>query len=78
MRDKELKSDPSKDEESDPDLARAKDLIALHADVKLTHQEGTDKAQPPGITIAKSDQQIKLFAPRGIAATAEESPEAGI
>jgi hypothetical protein len=44
MRDKELKSDPSKDEESDPDLARAKDLIALHADVKLTHQEGTDKA----------------------------------
>jgi hypothetical protein len=30
-------------EESDPDLKRAKDLLELHATVKLAHQDGTDK-----------------------------------
>jgi hypothetical protein len=27
---------------SDPDLKRAKDLLELHADVKLAHADGTD------------------------------------
>ena len=29
--------------DTDPDLQRAKDLIALHSDVKVAHQDGTDK-----------------------------------
>lgn len=28
---------------SDPDLKRAKDLLELHADVKLAHADGTDR-----------------------------------
>lgn len=27
----------------DPDLKRAKDLLSLHATVKLAHQDGTDE-----------------------------------
>jgi len=30
-------------EDSDPDLHRAKDLLELHATVKVAHQGGTDK-----------------------------------
>lgn len=32
---------PSKDD-NDTDLKRAKDLLALHATVKMAHQDGTD------------------------------------
>lgn len=34
---------PDESENSDPDLKRAKDLLALHANVKVAHQDGTDK-----------------------------------
>lgn len=30
-------------EDSDVDLKRAKDLLELHAEVKVAHQDGTDK-----------------------------------
>ncbi|KAK3054411.1 hypothetical protein LTR09_004679 [Extremus antarcticus] len=30
-------------EQDDPDLKRAKDLLDLHANVKLAHQDGIDK-----------------------------------
>lgn len=33
----------SSTENSDPDLKRAKDLLELHADVKLAHADGTDR-----------------------------------
>jgi len=33
----------SAQDEQDPDLKRAKDLLELHADVKLAHADGTDK-----------------------------------
>lgn len=35
------KAGPEK--ETDPDLERAKDLIALHADIKVAHRDGTDQ-----------------------------------
>ncbi|KAK5693297.1 hypothetical protein LTR17_025139 [Elasticomyces elasticus] len=30
-------------EDDDPDLKRARDLVQLHAEVKVAHQDGTDK-----------------------------------
>jgi hypothetical protein len=30
-------------EDNDTDLKRAKDLVELHAEVKIAHQDGTDK-----------------------------------
>lgn len=33
----------ARDEDSDQDLRRAKDLLDLHGSVKLAHQDGTDK-----------------------------------
>ena len=30
-------------DEQDPDLKRAKDLLELHADVKLAHADGIDR-----------------------------------
>ncbi|CAK4031327.1 Hypothetical predicted protein [Lecanosticta acicola] len=33
----------SGNDEDDPDLKRAKDLLDLHGSVKLAHQDGTDK-----------------------------------
>ncbi|KAK5692236.1 hypothetical protein LTR17_025447 [Elasticomyces elasticus] len=30
-------------EDNDPDLKRARDLVQLHAEVKVAHQDGTDK-----------------------------------
>lgn len=35
--------DGSSADEDDPDLQRARDLLSLHADVKLAHADGTDK-----------------------------------
>jgi hypothetical protein len=32
----------SSTDSDDPDLKRAKDLLELHADVKLAHADGTD------------------------------------
>lgn len=33
----------SAQDEQDPELKRAKDLLELHADVKLAHADGTDR-----------------------------------
>jgi len=33
----------SRHEDHDPDLHRAKDLVQLHAEVKVAHQDGTEK-----------------------------------
>lgn len=33
----------SSHKESDPDLDQAKDLVALHASIKVAQQDGTDK-----------------------------------
>ena len=36
-------SKSSEDNESDPDLKRAKDLLELHSTVKVAHQDGSDE-----------------------------------
>lgn len=36
-------STPLAEDANDPDLKRAKDLLDLHAEVKLAHADGTDR-----------------------------------
>lgn len=33
----------ARQDDDDPDLKRAKDLVHLHAEVKVAHQDGTDR-----------------------------------
>ncbi|KAK5677735.1 hypothetical protein LTS10_009618 [Elasticomyces elasticus] len=37
------KETDARHEDDDPDLKRARDLVQLHAEVKVAHQDGTDK-----------------------------------